>query len=137
MFKEEGRTPEQRLNPEWQEAIQQGIKDAVDNFELFGVINISPLSISEGKDERSFLELSKEEQDFIKGVLFEEIDFDPQNPENVASYITQAPEGTKWQGEADVKVYKTARSDEGMFLHEINYPDNKIDYIVAPEDFQL
>lgn len=136
MFEKE-RTPEQRLNSEWQKAIQQGIRDAVDNFELFGMVNVSPLSVSGGEDERTFLDLSEQEQDFIKSVLFKEIGLDPQSPENVASYITQAPERSEWQGEADVKVYKTTRSDEGMFLHEIHYSDNKVDYVVAPEDFQL
>lgn len=131
------RTPESHLDFEWQEVIRQGIRDALDNFELFGVVNVSPLSVSGGEDERTFLDLSQEEQDFIRDILFREIGFDSQNPESVGSYTTKAPEGVEWQGEARVKVCKTARSEEGMFLHEIHYPDNKIDYIIAPPDFQL
>lgn len=130
-------TPESHLDPEWEEVIQQGIRDALDNFELFGMVNVSPLSISEGKDERTFLDLSPEEQDFIKNTLFREIGFDPQNPESVGGYRTKAPKGAGWQGEADVRVYRTGREDEGMFLHEIHYPDEKVDYIIAPSDFQL
>lgn len=134
---ETGKTPESHLDPEWQKTIKKGIQEALDNFKLFGVVNVSPLSISGGEDERNFLDLSKEEQDFTRGVLFKEIGFDPQNPENVTSHIMQAPEGAEWQGEASVMVYKTARSDEGMFLHEITYPKGETDYIVAPEDFRL
>lgn len=134
---EAGKTSEPHLSPEWQEDIRQGIRDALDNFELFGVVNVSPLSISGGKDERTFLDLSNKEQDFIKDTLFREIGFDPQNPESVTSYTTQAPEGAEWQGKADVRVYRTGREEEGMFLHEIHYPDKKADYIIAPPDFQL
>lgn len=134
---EAGKTSEPHLSPEWQEAIRQEIRDALDNFELFGVVNVSPLSISGGKDERTFFDLSGEEQDFIKGVLFGEIGFDPQTAESIASYKTQAPEGAGWQGEADVRVYRTGRGGEGVFLHEIHYPDKKIDCIIAPSDFQL
>lgn len=132
---ETGRTPEPHLDLEWQEVVQQGIRDALDNFELFGVVNVSPLSISGGTDERTFLDLSNEEQDFIKGVLFREIGFDPQTAESIASYKTQAPERAEWEGEADVRVYRTGRG--GMFLHEIYYTDKKVDYIIAPLDFQL
>lgn len=123
---ETGITPESHLDLEWQAVIRQGIRDALDNFELFGVINVSPLSISEGKDERAFLDLSEEEQVFIKDTLFEKIGFNPQKPESVTSYTIQAPRGAKWQGEANVKVYRTSREREGMFLHRFIIPIIKL-----------
>ena len=128
---------ESELNPEWEEAIKQGIKDALDNFELLEIVNVSPVTISGGIDERSFLELSLSEQEYVKHVLFREVGFDPQKTEVETTYAMEAPKGAAWSGISQVTIFRTASSGRNMFLHQINYPDNKTDYIVASKDFRL
>lgn len=123
---------------EWQEAIGQGVRDALENYELFGQVNTAPVSISGGIDERGFPDLSTKEQNFIKDVLFAEVGFDPDSPQVIAEYSFESPQGAAWSGTAQVKVYRTARSrGEDMYLHEVKFPDGKVDYLVAPGDYQL
>lgn len=129
---------ESELAVEWQEAIRQGVRDALENYELFGQVNIAPASISGEIDERGFVDLSPREQDFIKNVLFVEIGFDPSNPSVTAEYLFEAPDGVAWSGTAQVILYETARSkSEGMYLHEVRFPDGAVDYIVAPQDYRI
>lgn len=129
------------LSTEWMQAMEEGINDSLDCYELFDqLINISPHAISDHLDERDFLDLTDGEQEFIKRTLFSNLEVDTQTP--VRTYQMPAPVGTKktdkdWLGVAEVKVYKTARFDEDIFLHEINYPDGKKEYAIAPKDKQI
>lgn len=132
----ERRGPEP-LSPKWKAEVEENIKAAFEEYEWLSPINVAPASLVEG-ETRGLPELTTEEQNFIKGVLFREIGFEPANPTLIGNYDMDAPEGANWQGAAVVRVYQTAYSaDRDMFLHEIHFPDGKVDFIVAPQDFRL
>jgi|SRR3989344_7965008 len=136
---------EQSLNPEWQQKIEGGLLDALENFVLFdNLVNISPTALSEGEDERIFQDLSPAEQEYIKGTLFNALAVDPEIDEVVRTYEFTAPEPQdlakhhqEWSGVAKVKVYQTSRSKEGLFLHIVQHPDGKTEYVVTEKDRDL
>lgn len=140
---------EGELNPEWQETMREGITDSLDNFDMLfypdpddpeGVetpLNFSPAAFSSGEDERMFRELDPAEQAFVIGEFFSQLGFDPDHAEPTDGYTISAPAGASWQGEADVVVYQTARSDEGLSLHEMSQPDGNREYFIAPQDYRL
>lgn len=127
------------LSPEWKKAIAEGIQSALDNYELFDRrIDVAPLNISGGMDGRGFPGLSPEEQQFVRSVLYKEVGFDPRDITLLDVYTIGAPRGAEWEGEASVGVYITSRSEsENMFLHKIDFPDGKVDFVVAPQNFRL
>ena len=134
------------LSPEWQEVIRESIDEQLESFEvLFGAtdenpesaLNFSPLSFSSGYDEREYDELSPEEKDFIKQAMFSGIGFNPEDAQIVSTYKYDGPEGSKGYGAAEVTVYETIRSDEGMFLHMATYPDGREELFVASKDYRL
>lgn len=134
------------LNPEWAEAMKTGLTEALDNFELYDqLINVSPITISNGSDERLFQELSNAEREFVVKLLHRQLGLDPfEEKRPVRSYHVEAPKSPDvekypegWQGEASVNVFETARSDEDMFLHEVQFPDGKLEYAIAPADRQI
>lgn len=52
-------------------------------------------------------------------------------------YEMKAPKGANWSGIAKVQVYTTEHSYKDMFLHVVKFPDGKVDFIIAPQDFRL
>lgn len=134
------------LNPEWQEAIREGIGEQLENFEfLFGAtdenpesaLNFSPFSFANGFDEREYDELSPQEKDFIKQAMFSGLGFDPEKPQAISSYSYEGPADSKGHGVSEVTIYETSRSDEGMFLHIAKYPDGREEFFVASSEYQL
>lgn len=129
------------LSQEWMQAIAEGINDSLDCYELFDqLINISPHSISDHLDDRDFLDLTPEEQEYIRRTLFSTLEVETETP--VRTYQMPAPQAAEktdkdWSGIAEVKVYQTARSDEDIFIQEIHYPDGKMEYTIAPKDKTL
>ncbi len=133
------------LDKEWKETIQESIIGQLDSFEvLFGAtdinpesaLSLSPFALTTGFDEREFGELTPEEQNFIKGKVFEELDFHP-DAKPISDYSYAGPELSKGRGEAKVSVYATKRSDEGIFLHIAKYPDGQEEIFIASKDYRL
>lgn len=132
------------INPEWMELMDSGIDQALMMY-LEGeipAVNISPDANSFGEDERTFQDLSPTEQRFIIKLLFDKLDFKLEEATVETSYPFEIPQpnpmDTTLTSFAQVSVYETPRSlEENIYLHEIKYPDEKLDYIVAPKDFTL
>ncbi len=133
------------LSPEWKHMIIVGIRESLDNYELFDrKLDFSPVGITCSKDERGWAEISDEEREFILKKLFEQVGFDPDIADQVATYQIEAPttdlpdKEITWTGKADVNVYTTQRAlTEDMYLHEIVRLELETEYIVAPVDFRL
>ncbi|MBI4057950.1 hypothetical protein HY405_01360 [Candidatus Microgenomates bacterium] len=132
------------LDPEWQRAIETGIKEAFDNYELFDrKLDFSPRAISDGRDDRIWFALTHKEREFVEQKLFEEVGFTRESAEIVTEYQIQAPQSddpTKevtWSGTAEVRVYNINRSGRNMYLHEILRPGTEVEYVIAPESFRL
>lgn len=128
------------LSVEWKEKMQDGMKDALDNYELFGRINFSPDTLTEGYDDRTWSELEDEEREWVMKELFYGNQFDRQSDIVVNEYKFKAPkgEGVTWKGTASVKVYETHHSKlEDMYLHEITIPGKVVEYVIAPKDVEL
>lgn len=134
------------LKPGWKETIRESISEQLENFEvLFGAtdenpespLNFSPSSFSSGFDEREYDELSPQERDFIKQGMFSGLGFDPEKSQVVSNYSYEGPVDSKGRGVAEVKVYATERSDEGMFLHIAKYPDGREEFFVASSEYRL
>jgi hypothetical protein len=154
----EGEGPEFDIDPEWQERMKGGIQDAFENYELFyapsrdevyGPLSFSPISLTEGEDEREFIELSPAEQDFVTKQFFAHLGIEG-DMEKVGEYEYEAPVPSTepddsgkvypqtWEGTTKVTIYKTGLSaSEDKFLHEISFPDGKRDYAVSTEDYRL
>lgn len=121
------------LDAEWTKAIQEGFVDSLDCFELFDqLINISPHSISDHLDERDFQDLTPEEQDFVKRTVFSTLETNPNSQTPEREYQMPSEPEQIWDGIAVVRVFKTSRSDEDIYLHEIHFPDGKMEYAIAP-----
>lgn len=135
----------ENLKPQWKEKIEEGILGALDSFEIFdSLINISPGAISDNTDERDYQELSPQEQEYIKKTLFNALEVNPDSDPAIRTYRFSAPEPhdsskyhQEWSGVAEVRVFRTSRSDEGLFLHVIHHPDGKVEYAVAEQDRDL
>lgn len=151
------------LNPEWQEAIRQGIQDSIENYEIFGQINASPITLTDGMDEREFAGLSRAEKRFVERELFQAVGFDPHKAKQVAAYAFEAPLPSQqssgftrkeidllvatteydpapspaWQRTAIVRVYETDRAEEDMYVHRIAYNSRYSEHMVAPKDYRM
>jgi hypothetical protein len=130
-------------NQEWIGFMRSGIEEAFDNYDLFGrVINFSPIVLSDSRDERDWRDLSNEERRILAELVFDILGVDKENMYQVAQYTFNPPKpvpGVKppsWSGTASVTVYKTKRSSEGMYLHEINRPSTETEYVVADKDYR-
>ena len=158
-------SPEQEFNPEWQTKIREGMTQALENYNLLyelseeGVytpIDFSPISLTETEDERQTWKLNPEELKFLRQELFQQVGFDPNNPIKAAEpYEYEIPEDISVPenqlpptvtGKVEVHIYKTAREEEGMYLHELRYgnspekakgPEYSRDYVIAPLDYHL
>ncbi len=133
----EEQSQEQEVTREWQETIRTGIAESLDNYELFGQVNLSPVTLTSGDDERTFAELSDAERKAAEAELFKAIGFNPKKPVEIGMYAFEAPEDAEWKGTAIARVYKTRRAKEDMFLHRIAYEHGEVEYMVAPKDFRL
>lgn len=136
----------EELDAEWQETIRESISEQLENFEvLFGAtdenpespLNLSPVSFSNGFDEREYDELSPQEQDFIKHEIFSALGFRPEEAQVVSKYDYEGPGDSKGQGTAEVTVHETERSNEGMFLHIAKYPDGREELFIASSEYRL
>jgi hypothetical protein len=127
--------------------MREGLELAIECYELSDqMINVAPVNLSPDKsDERDFEELSDKEKAYLVKILHEQLGVDPSEEKHpVTSYEIEAPKSQDpekhpegWQGTAIVNVFETGRTDEDMFLHELNYPDGKREYFVAPRQTQL
>jgi hypothetical protein len=128
------------LSEEWKDRMSEGVKNTLDNYELFERINFAPLSLIEDFDDRRWDQLSKEERDWVTSEIFFRYGFNRRNEIVVAEYEFDAPKekGVTWKGTAKVKVYETHRSKlENMYLHEITRPGAEVEYMIAPKDARL
>lgn len=92
----------------------------------------------------SYLDLPSETQKLIRETWFKQIGFEPDKPKIKDEYDFDAPQpvgakGPSWSGQTHVTIYEAGKNEEGetYFLHQLDYPDETTDYLVAPEDFRL
>jgi hypothetical protein len=141
----------------WEEVIRNGIGLAIENFDLFYYpaedsenqiptpINLSPQSLTEGEDDRTYLELNPEERKILRDEMFDQLGIDPKLPDLIGRYPITAPPASpldsdpslRWVGQGVVQVFRTAREEEGISLHEITYPDERVDFFLAAEDYRF
>lgn len=140
----EKESQKQKISPEWELTMHEGIEMAIDNYELFDkLVYFTPISVSFGEDERKWEELNEAEKGVILDKVFSLLDTNPSTQEAVREYSVDAPTTTdptktiSWKGKGEVKVFETKRSGEDMFLHEFNSPELGILYFIAPKDFEL
>lgn len=134
---EPDRSIDQEINPEWAEKIRSNLEDALspEMYPFFDqLINISPATLTFDEDPRTFDEATHVEREFLAKTLFEIIGFNPVIAELERTYKVQTPDPSIWQGEADVRVYKTARQRQHQYFHEMHFPDGRVEYAVAPLD---
>lgn len=75
------------------------------------------------EDERSFEELPPHLQSAVIRSVYKVIGLDPLDPNSeVRKYKSFSPE----RGEIEVTVYRTNRSDEGLFYHEEHFPRDNV-----------
>lgn len=140
----EKETSERKVNPEWESQMREGVAMAIENYELFDKLAFfAPLTISDGLDEREWHNLSEAEKEIILGEVFSLLEVDPKTQEPVKEYEFAAPttddpkKETTWTGTGKVKVYETGKSDEDMFLHELDSPGLGLEYFIAPREFEI
>ncbi len=132
------------LDTKWQELMRGAMEEGLDNYELFGHVEVSPMITEANK--RTFEDLAPNERDWLKRELFRQLRFVGEDLEVVDTYTFTTPTGTspehgaeqaRLQGEVQVRICQTPRIGEDMYLHELTRPDSSIEYIVAPHDFRL
>jgi len=134
---EPDRSIDQEINPEWAEKIRSNLEDALteEMYPFFDkLVNISPNDLTYEEDSRTFEEATPREREFLVRALFETIGFEPSHSDLKRTYQVQTPDPSVWHGVAEVKVFQTARQAEDQYLHEIHFPDGRIEYAVAPFD---
>ncbi len=106
-----------------------------DDEEFF--LPIQPESFFSMGDQRTFDELSREEQEILKNVTFQELEI-PIEKEPERTYTVAGPPREDGEpSETHVRIFSTNRSDKKIFLHEMNYEDGSVGYALAPEDAQM
>lgn len=136
------------LDKKWKEAIQYGVMECLDNAELWFTSNaesetpplpldFSPYSITQGMDERSILELDDIEKAYIQQQITTTLGFREAAENLKDEYTFSSPDNSEWGGDARVEVFRTPRSQEGLFVHKVTYQDSKTDYVVAPDEYRF
>src|SRR3989338_3860636 len=131
------RDHEQAINPEWAEKIRSNLEDALTEevYPFFDkLVNISPAALTYDEDPRTFNQATPAERAFLVRILFETVGFNPVIADLERTYKFQSPDPSIWQGEADVRVYKTTRHSQHQYFHEIHFPDGRVEYAIAPLD---
>ncbi len=152
--------PRPEMERPWEEVIEEGITNVVENFELLnspaeeeGIetpISLSPFNLTEAEDPREFRELPPGDSEFIKQTLFQNLGFtEPEGEDETGiavQYEFNAPkplagseqQEPSWRGKAKVTVFRTERSEsDGIFLHRIRYSDGREEYVLASEKFRF
>lgn len=113
---------------------KEGLDELLDNAEILLDIPRPPDPVSMGFDERTIEELGEAERIVVKGILFERLGIDHQQPDKsrIREYITQTPPDTKFPGEIKVSVYRTTQEEEGIYLQELTFPDGEKRWVIGP-----
>lgn len=143
-------SPEPEPMPEWQEGIDAGMDNLIENFELFyepdenGVfspLGIDPEVLTDGEDVRLVADLSEREREHLATTLKQKVGVHDAS-RILRTYTFANPEPTHtsdqghWRGEAEVRVYETAFSEEqGIFLHEVRRPGYPPEFFLAGPDY--
>lgn len=147
---------DERSRAEWESMIGQQIREALDMFELLSVgvggviestgeqiktvpvaVNFAPESLIGENDPRSYLDLTPDERGLVLRKIFEYLGYDSEKVDVVETYHFESPDPARWTGTAEVKVYTTACSGEGMYLQIIEFPDGKTEPLVTSRDYRL
>lgn len=138
-------TKSAELSPEWQSIIESGIREQLDNLHTSFVavgdkpeaaLDFSPVSVSGDADQRGWDETSQKEREFIRATLFKELNFVRSKAEVDAAYNFDPTDGTT-QGKIDVLIYRTDKSNEGIYLHVTRTESGEEQFFVAPLDYRL
>lgn len=139
----------------WEELIQEGVSLAIENFALFYYpaedsknqiptpLNLSPQVLTQGMDDRSFVFLEPDEREIIKREIYGQLGVDRENPEFVDEYpvVSSRPDDAdldpRWSGQGLVRIVRTEKEDEEIFLHEITYTDERVDFFLAEKDYRF
>lgn len=136
--------PEPEPHDIWKESIELGVDSLIENFELLyepmeGIpvtpLALDPGSLTDGEDSRLVGELTDKERNFISELAKQKLGVHLAS-KVVRSYSIQNPDGGNWRGEAQVKVYETAFSNEqAIFLHTIQRPDYPEELFLGGVDY--
>lgn len=132
---------EQDLSPEWTQTMEEGIRGAIENY--YGVpVEFNPISLAESDDpqyQKSYDDLSIAERRFIRAIVYDALNFNPDVAELVDSQVASAPHADK-KGVRNEAVFKTDRSDEeDLYVHIITFEESgEMDGLfIAPRDLIL
>lgn len=85
-------------------------------------------------DERTSEELHPLEREAIYKVAFEVMEIKEENMEEFLHRAYQSSESDEVdQNDIEVRVYRTSRSDEGVFLHEFHHTDGIVRYLLSED----
>ncbi len=131
-----------QIDPAWKKAIRAGIRDNIDNIELLGTVDLSPVTLSGNLDPREFWQLSRGARAFILREAFDRIGYHPDKTHFLEAYsFEHYPRG--WKKPHPVKrnfaeVFATRRLEEGLALHRITIPTYRprTEYMIASAAFR-
>lgn len=129
---------EAELSPEQREQIQQAIASVIEFYpepqdhDLPGprIVDMNPMNLTEGEDERLFQQLDEPEKEFIRNTLFEQLE-----PKVEESREVEVPN----LGPGREVIYRT--NQDGTYLHEVvrvylNRPET-VDFFLSDRNFIL
>lgn len=82
---------ENELPVEWQKAMRGGLVASFENFELFGRVDLDPITLSDGIDIRVYRELSEQEQEWVRNQLWNQLHGGEDKLAEIALYEFKAP----------------------------------------------
>lgn len=107
--------------------VDRGLKDYLDTLGLAVQYHVTPDPLTMGTDdERTFMELDKDEQEVIIQVTLKKLGISEFNRGHVLERQYNGGDGV------EVTVYRTNRSHHGIYLHEMKYPDKMVQWVIGP-----
>ena len=111
--------------------VEGGVGDFLDFVAEFGDTPLPPDPSSMMDDPRSMEELLSDEQMVVRDVVYSALGLHGSGDIEVRRYETEAPPEARVPGKVRVTVSRTNR--EGIFIHEMVFPDGALRWAVGPD----
>lgn len=133
------RNAENRRIKEFESRFSTALDELLDNASILLTTPMPPDPLSLGIDERTLHELTTEELNLIRRVLFSKLKVDITDP--IRTYQTgigaevMRPSGVMIPAHSmiQVSVFRTNRESEGLYLQELTYPDSVKGWVIGPD----
>jgi hypothetical protein len=141
-------SPEKELNPKWAEVIRSAVEISLNEFDDFAPIDFSPITLTGNRkdfvDSRALSELSEKEQEFINQTVRDLLKFNDDPTDGSKAIRTYKsdfyPIGSETPDPIESTytiVFQTSYSDRDIYLHVALTPDQRVEYMLAPRDFEI